>query len=262
MSETLGYLYLIISEFRYIYQNLDIIRYTHMVAHRTVPPVSVRTTVLPEGAYSVVRIDVPQSRSIIATSQGRMLRRRLKANGEPESIPMFPYEIATRPSDLGRLDYSAQPIPDTTREDFDPVAREYLRNLIRKYGNSDKSLLELGDEELEKALGFVSTVEDRELPTVAGLLMIGREEAIAKHIPTAGSVLQVLSGTDIKVNLEYTGSLLRSIEQIADAIEPWNPITEMSMGLFSDPVRAFNKRAVREALVNAFGHRNRITGQP
>ena len=115
MSETLGYLYLIIFEFRYIYQNLDIIRYTHMVAHRTVPPVSVRTTVLPEGAYSVVRIDVPQSRSIIATSQGRMLRRRLKANGEPESIPMFPYEIATRLSDLGRLDYSAQPIPDATR---------------------------------------------------------------------------------------------------------------------------------------------------
>lgn len=227
-----------------------------MVAHRTVPPVSVRTTVLPEGAYSVVRIDVPQSRSIIATSQGRMLRCRLKANGEPESIPMFPYEIATRLSDLGRLDYSAQPIPDATREDFDPVAREYLRNLIRKYGNSDKSLLELGDEELEKALGFVSTVEDRELPTVAGLLMIGREEAIAKHIPTAGSVLQVLSGTDIKVNLEYTGSLLRSIEQMADAIEPWNSITEMSMGLFSDPVRAFNKRAVREALVNAFGHRD------
>lgn len=49
---------------------------------------------------------------------------------------------------------------------------------------------------------------------------------------------------------------------MADAIELWNPITEVSMGLFSDPVRAFNKWAVREALVNAFGHRERITGQP
>lgn len=82
------------------------------------------------------------------------------------------------------------------------------------------------------------------------------------RVSVTGEQITVNWGTLQKSNLEYTGSLPRSIEQLADAIEPWNPITEVSMGLFSDPVRAFNKRAVREALVNAFGHRDRIARQP
>ena len=48
----------------------------------------------------------------------------------------------------------------------------------------------------------------------------------------------------------------RQIEDIAHAIKPWNPVTEVSLGLFTSPVETFNGRAIREALVNAFGHRD------
>lgn len=237
-------------------QHRDPIQMNAMIANRTVPSVSVRTNVLMELDKYVVRIEVPRSTSVIASAQGRIMRRRLKANGEPESIPMYPFEISTRLSDLGRLDYSAQPVPDTTREDFDPVAREHLRNIVRKYSNSDKSLLELDDEELEKALGFIVSVGDQEIPTLTGLLLIGREEVLSRAVPTSEATLQVLGGTDVKVNLTYKGSLLFTIEQMSDAIKPWNPVTEVSFGLFSNPIETFNGRAIREALVNAFGHRD------
>ena len=49
---------------------------------------------------------------------------------------MYPYEIATRLSDLGRLDFSAQPVPDATRDDFDPLERDRLRRIIGTYQSS------------------------------------------------------------------------------------------------------------------------------
>ena len=48
-------------------------------------------------------------------------------DGTPESVPMYPYEIASRLSDLGRLDYSAQPVMESTRDDLDPLERDRLR---------------------------------------------------------------------------------------------------------------------------------------
>ena len=49
----------------------------------------------------VMQIDVPKSRSVVSTKSGKVLRRRMKVDGTPESVPMYPYEIATRLSDLG-----------------------------------------------------------------------------------------------------------------------------------------------------------------
>ena len=86
-------------------QHRDPLQMSAMIANKTVPSVSVRTVVLVEDEKYITRIEVPRSTSVIASAQGRILRRRLKANGEPESIPMYPYEISTRlrPWSLGLL---------------------------------------------------------------------------------------------------------------------------------------------------------------
>lgn len=236
-------------------QHRDPIRMTAMIANKTVPPISVRSEILDE-ELPVLHVEVPRSLSIVATSSGKMLRRRLKEDGRPASVPMYPYEIATRLSDLGRLDYSAQPMPDSSRDDFDPIERQRLRRIISSSRNSDRSLLELEDEELEQALGLTTTVGDKQVSTLAGVLILGKETSIKRLAPSAGSAFQVLQGTDIKVNDEYGGGLLKTIERISEAIEPWNPVTEIPYGLFTDPVPAFDRRALREALVNAFGHRD------
>lgn len=233
----------------------DPVRLAAMIANKTVPPISVRIELL-GGELPVLQIEVPKSVSVVATTAGKILRRRLKVTGDPESVPMYPYEISTRLSDLGRLDYSAQPIPDSTRSDFDPVERERLRRVIGAYSSSDKSLLELSDEELEKALRLTVSVGGEDVPTLTGLLMIGEEASIERLVPTSEATFQVLQGTEIKVNETYKQPLLTTIERIMDALEPWNSVTEVPMGIFNDPVPTFDRRAVREAVVNAFGHRD------
>lgn len=193
---------------------------------------------------------------VFGDEQGCCCFERRTMDGTPESVPMYPYEIATRLSDLGRLDYSAQPVMESTRDDLDPLERDRLRKIIASYQSSDRNLLELSDADLEKSLRLVVSVNGELTPTLAGLLLIGNEEALQRLVPTNEAAFQVLVGTDIKVNQTYRGPLLKTIEQIAESFKPWNPGTELTVGLFSSVVPEFDERAFREALVNAFGHRD------
>ena len=233
----------------------DKIRMLALVSNKTVPPVAARAELLEE-ELPVMCIEVPKSISVVATSSGKILRRKVKADGSPETAPMYPHEISSRLSDLGRLDFSAQPLPDATRDDFNSVERERLRQLVQKNPNSDQSVLGLSDEELERALRLTVPVSGRDVPTLAGMLLIGKEESIRRLVPTYEGVFQVLLGTEIKVNTSYHESLLYTIEKIAESIEPWNPSTEISYGLFTEATPLFDRRSIREALVNAFGHRD------
>ena len=72
------------------------------IANKTVPPVSVRVERLEE-VFPILAIHVPKCRSIIASSVGKIQRRRIKADGTPENVPMYPFEINTRLSEqIGR----------------------------------------------------------------------------------------------------------------------------------------------------------------
>ncbi|WP_239512385.1 helix-turn-helix domain-containing protein [Bifidobacterium aerophilum] len=201
-------------------EHQDAVGLATMIANRTVPPVSARTQIVGTSEVPVMQIDVPKSRSVVSTKLGKVLRRRMKADSTPESVPMYPYEIATRLSDLGRLDFSAQPVPDATRDDFDPLERERLRRIIGTYQSSDRNLLELTDEELEQALQLTVTVDGKAMPTLTGLLLLGKEESLKRFVPTHRASFQVMSGTDIKVNQDYSGPLLKTIEQINDMFSP------------------------------------------
>lgn len=230
-------------------------RLASLISGKTVPPVPARVELI-DAPNPAVCVCVPKSTSIIATSTGKILKRRLKLDGEPETVAMYPYELSSRLSDLGRLDFSAQPVPDAKLSDFDPLELERLRKIVSTYRKSDKALLELSDEELEQALGFVTTVGDDVVPTLTGLLLIGTTDALTRLVPTSEAVFQVLQGTDVRANVTYREPLLYTIEHIVAAVEPWNPVTEVPFGLFSDPVPAFDRNAIREAIVNAFGHRD------
>ena len=232
----------------------DITQLSAFIANKTVPPVPVRVEMLELGE-SVVKISVPKRTSIVASSTGKIQRRRIKADGTPENIPMYPYEIATRLSNLNLLDYSLQAVPDSDYTDLDPVERERLRNIIRMY-RGEPSLLELNDEELDKALQFVTLDNEKLTPTFCGLLMIGKKEALQRHMPTAESSIQVLSGTDIKVNESFKLPILAAFEKINEIFSARNNSEEMEMGLFRVTIPDYDVRAFREALVNAFCHRD------
>lgn len=232
----------------------DPTRLAALVANKTVPPISVRVEVL-EFDNPVIKITVPKKTSVVASSTGKMQRRKLKSDGTPENIPMYPYEIATRLSSLSLLDYSAQPVPDSQYDDLDAVERERLRNIIRAY-RGETALLELTDEELDKALQLVCVSEGKLIPTFCGLLLIGKKDALKRHMPTAESSIQVLSGTDIKVNESFHLPILAAFEKITEYFAAWNRSEELEMGLFRMTIPDYDTRAYREALVNAFCHRD------
>ena len=225
-----------------------------LIANRTMPPVAVKVAVEKRGEMIAI-IDVPQKTSVVATSSGKILRRRLKADGSPENIPMYPYEIANRLSSLSLLDYSAQAVPEAQYSDLDPVERERLKNIIRKY-RGEQNLLELSNEELDKALQLVTIIQGKLVPTFTGMLLIGKSDRLKALVPTAESAIQVLQGTDIKVNESFTAPLLSAFERISEYINAWNHEEELEIGLFRVSVSDIDKRAFRESLVNAYCHRD------
>ncbi len=225
------------------------------IANNTIPPVSIRAEII-DDVKPVLKISVPKSYGgIVATQSGKTLRRRLKMDGAPENVPMYPNEMATRLSDLRLLDYSALPIQSATTDDFDPIEVERLRKTILAY-NGDRSLLELSDEELFKALGLVTEQLGKAFPTIAGILMLGRESALKQYAPTSSAAFQELSGTNVVKNEDFALPLLLMIEKLNGYLEARNPEHEIEYGLFRIPAPDFNKRALREAIVNAFSHRD------
>ncbi|WP_296879518.1 ATP-binding protein [Thomasclavelia sp.] len=202
-----------------------------------------------------MKISIPKSRAVVATLQGKMLRRRLKANGEPENVPMYPYEITTRLSDLSLLDFSFQTVANANINDFDDNEISRLRMLIQR-SNGDATLLDLDNEELEKALCLAKEDNGVLVPTVTGLLLIGKEEKINEYIPTAKATFQVLEGTNIRKNEEYGKSLLSMLELFETNFDAWNPEHEIEEGLLRMSAPEFSKKAFREALINAFCHRD------
>lgn len=225
------------------------------IANNTTPPISVRAEVI-EDLLPVLKISVSKSYSnVVATSAGKILRRRLKVDGTPENVPMFPFELATRLSDLRLLDYTALPVQESKIDDLDPIEIERLRKLILAF-NGDKTLLDLENIELLKSLGFVREISDAVLPTIAGVLMVGKVDALKKHVPTMQSAFQVTEGTTVRVNDDFVLPVLASIEKLTSYLEAWNQEREIEVGLFRMPAPDFDKRALREAIVNAYSHRD------
>lgn len=235
----------------------DFTQLAAFVANRTVPPISVKIEPLcdAEEDTMLLLIHVPKNRSIVASSSGKMQRRRIKGDGTPENIPLYPHEITSRLSELSLLDFSAQPVPGAQYQDLDPIERERLRSIIRSY-NGEKYLLELSDEELDKAMQFVVTMEEKLIPTYTGMLMLGRKEKLKELIPTAESAFIMMRGTEVTTNESFYLPLLAAIEKMIDFVAARNPEQEIEQGLFRMSIPEFNSRAVREAIVNAFAHRD------
>lgn len=236
--------------------HMDAIGLVALIANNTIPSVSVRAEIVIENQHNVMKIAIPMSRAVVSTSSGKILKRRLKLDGSPEAVPMYAYEITSRLSELSLLDVSAQPIAGATLDDFDPLQLNRLKEIIRSNPGGEKTLLELTDEELEFALRLISKDGDKVIPTMTGLLLLGKTDSLARLVPTAKATFQVLEGTNVKVNEETSKPILEVLELFQSYIKPWNSENEFEYDLFRIPVPEFSYAAIREGLINAFCHRD------
>lgn len=234
----------------------DVVGVVALIANSTVPPILARAEIIAEEEHDILKIEIPRSRGVVSTASGKILRRRLKLDGTPEVVPMYSYEIPSRLAELGMLDYSAQPVAGATSDDLDQNQRVRLRRIIQNRQGGEKSLLALPDDELDMALRLVTAMGGSYVPTVTGMLLLGKEERIAELMPTARASFQVLEGTTVRINEDNCKPLLELFEIYETYVKAWNPEHEATYGLFRVPIPEFDWAAVREGLVNAFCHRD------
>ncbi|NLA50693.1 MAG: ATPase [Alcaligenaceae bacterium] len=228
-----------------------------LIASRTSPLLQVKLQPVQVGDITVARILVPKSIfHEVATSSGMYLRRRLKQDGTPECVPMLPHERISRASHLGLMDVSARPIAGATLNDLDPLERERLRQAIQTYGG-DQALLELDDEGLDGALRLTVRNEIGErVPTLTGLLIIGRETALREKASTHEFAFQVLDREDIRFNEFRRFPLLKALDWLETNFRPFNPEKEIQVDLFRVPIPKVDMSVFREAVANALVHRD------
>jgi ATP-dependent DNA helicase RecG len=99
-------------------------------------------------------------------------------------------------------------------------------------------------------------IEGVRRPTVAGLLILGREEVLRQHVPAHEIAFQVLEGTDVRVNEFFRKPLLQTFEEVALLFKARISEQEIQVGLFRVPIPNYDRRAFREALINALVHRD------
>ena len=233
----------------------DIAGLNALIANRTSPSVAISVEIIEHDEKKILGITVPKSHSIVSTTDGLVLRRRLMASGRPEAVPFYPREFIQRQAALGLFDPSAMPVRSLSPEDLNPLERQRIREAIRRYGG-DMTLLPLADEELDGALGLVTNAEGVRRPTVSGLLLMGREEVIRQHLPAHEVAFQVLEGTDVRVNEFFRKPLLQSFEEVDLLFKAQVVEQEIQVGLFRVPIPNFDRRAFREGFINALVHRD------
>jgi ATP-dependent DNA helicase RecG len=235
---------------------VDPARLQAAIFNNTVPHLetSARLVEFPGGA--VLALEVPRCGEICATSGGKVLRRTLNAHGQPQTVPYYPHEQFSRRADFGLLDYSAQAVPGATFASLDPLEFERLRRTIGRL-NGDAKLLDLGDEALAQALRLVESTKNGLVPDVAGLLLLGREEALRQLLPTHQIFFQVLDERGgVRVNEEFRQPLLRVLEEIETRFSARNEEREVTLGLFRLPLPDYSPEGFRESVNNAILHRD------
>ncbi len=225
------------------------------VANRTVPPVTVEAEFidLPEG--TVAALVVSAARQPISTSDGRLLIRYRDTHNRPGCRPLYAYELTNWLAERGQADATALVVPHAAWEDLDPLEFARLRRMVEETPG-DEALLSLSDQEIARALTLVREEDGRLVPTVAGLLLVGKEAALREHVPAHEVAFQVLRGTDVAVNEFRRWPLLRVHEWLMEAIGVRNEEQELMVGSFRVGVPRYDRRGIREAVNNALIHRD------
>ncbi len=225
------------------------------IFNNTAPPINTRIGLHTVNGLPVVAIEVDPYPEVCATKDGKCVRRVMGIHG-PECPPFYPYEHASRRGDLGLADYSGQVANEAGWGDLDPLEIERLRQTIQRL-HGDGVLLTLDDRELIQALRLVETRGEELIPRVAGMLLLGRETALRRFVPTHEVAFQVLDVRgNTPVNDWFGGPLLKTLEAVEDRFRARNQEQEVQVGLFRLPLPDYSPEAFREATINAVLHRD------
>ena len=232
-------------------QNTDPRRLQALIANRTEPAVDTAVQVVPINGKEVITVEVPVGQSVVSTKSGKFLRRTLDIHGQPECLPMRPHEVVGRAGSIGVLDFSSVTLSTATKSDLSDAEFSRFREMAESDG--DKSLTSLSGRDLLQALNLTDSEENI---TVGALLLFGKEEAIAEHLPAYEVGFQELDHLQVRVNEIRRIPLLKAMAEISDRVRARNSEEEMDFGSQRIGLPHFAEITIRELIANALIHRD------
>ena len=231
----------------------DARRIEALVSNNTRPSVGVQAEMDAVDGKPILVIRVPPAPIPTATATGRYLRRVIGGDSRPACVPFFVFEHGA----LGlSQDPSAAVVPGATWSELDPLEIERFRRFVRESGGrGDRALIELGDEDLCRALGGLDANGSVRGVRRLALLLFGRDDALLRRLPTHEVAWQVLDAQKVLENDIQRRPLLRSFEDLTGRFRSRNRSTEL-VDLFRTEIPDFSEDAFREALANALTHRD------
>jgi len=154
-------------------------------------------------------------------------------------------------------DFSSRTL-DLGLDAIDQLEVERLRRIVAAK-EPGSALLGLPPEALLERLGILS----RGRLSVAGLLLVGREEELRRHLPGHEAIcLHMKSDVEYDRRFDSSKPLPALLEQFTQSIEPHNRIFTLKLGLFHFEIPDFPAEVYREVLLNAFTHRDYALAAP
>ncbi len=151
-------------------------------------------------------------------------------------------------------DFSSEVCKGLNFEDLDPSAIDLLRTKWSEKEQNEEYLQFSHRDALTKLL--LMRGEDI---TFAGLLLCGKPEAISRFLPEA----EIRFGwknnpqeLDFNFAKDWRAPFLKIFDDIWGTINARNTRFPVEQGFFEGDIWAFDQKSVREALLNAFAHRN------
>lgn len=202
---------------------------------------------VPEGTKRVLLMNVYPGIPPYTTSDGTATIRQGK--------DCLPFTGSLRREMVGtssEMDYTSDVIHEHWTELLSPSAMERIREIMTRE-RVDETLLTLSDEDLLRSIGALKG----DYLTRGSLLLVGKSEVISKYIPQhRWSYRKMISDTDYSHRDDGTHSIPIALHELERYIAVDNPMVTVESGLVHPEFSTYPTIALREALLNAFGHRD------
>lgn len=233
--------------------NYDLQNIIESIYEKTRPSIFVDPEEIEYDGKKVIALTVASDGITHATTDGRCLKRLGK-----NSKPFYPDEMSNRYSEIQSSDFSGRILSDSTEDDINKLEVYKLKEKL-KARNPESTLSDMDDIAFLRDLALVKSDSGNIKLTVAGLLFVGKEQAINRLLPQAEVIYLHYSESNLE---EYDGRLdmkapiISVIDRLSEKIQDSNRIVNVQVGLFRLEIVDFPEKVFQEALLNALSHRD------